>query len=48
MTNLNYLRNLPVPYFSQRQNDYQWQQRYLDAQAAKKAGKKLYDRSCLS
>ena len=43
MSDLNYLRNLPVPFFSQRQNDYQWQQRYLDEQSAKKAGKKLYD-----
>ena len=41
MSDLNYLRNLPVPFFSQRQNDYQWQQRYLDEQSAKKAGKKL-------
>lgn len=30
-----YLRNLPVPFFSQRQNDYQWIERFQNEEDAK-------------
>ena len=38
-----HLRNLPVPFFSQRQNDYLWEERFLSRVAADNAGKNLYD-----
>ena len=38
-----HLRNLPVPFFSQRQNDYLWDERFLSRVAADNAGKNLYD-----
>jgi len=38
-----HLRNLPVPFFSQRQNDYIWEERFISHEAAADAGKTLYD-----
>ena len=38
-----YLRNLPVPFFSQRQNDYLWEERYTSKTKASDAGMNLYD-----
>ena len=39
-----HLRNLPVPFFSQRQNDYIWEERFISHEAAAdNAVKNLYD-----
>ena len=38
-----HLRNLPVPFFSQRQNDYIWEECFISHEAAADAGKTLYD-----
>jgi hypothetical protein len=40
---MSYLRNLPVPFFSQRQNDYLWEERYTSKTKASDAGMNLYD-----
>lgn len=38
-----YLRNLPVPFFSQRENEYIYKERYTSEKEAKLANKKLGD-----
>lgn len=38
-----YLRNLPVPFFSQRENEYIYKERYTSEKKAKLANKKLGD-----
>ena len=38
-----HLRNLPVPFYSQRKNEYIWHERYTDEKEAEKAGKKVGD-----
>ena len=38
-----HLRNLPVPFYSQRKNEYIWREKYTDSKEAKKAGKAIGD-----
>ena len=38
-----HLRNLPVPFYSQRKNEYIWYEKYTDSKEAEKAGKKIGD-----